>query len=200
MSEFAVQDDAQTGAVGNTQTNDEKCSANASEGDRAHGEKSLDERQGVGEIDDEPSEEHGDEEEADGDEACQAGALGAKFELQRQHEANEKEHDGEGANGGAENLIGRCFVISENAEKQAERGGEKAEDDPHEHDEKVFFTHIGATIDRQRKEKSEAVALVVHGEAHQAGDHAHEAEIANDEDVVVILAKGKRDADDENRD
>ena len=62
MSEFAVQDDAQAGAVGNTQTNDEKCSANADQSDGAKRKKSLDERQGVGEIDDEPSEQHGDEE------------------------------------------------------------------------------------------------------------------------------------------
>ena len=200
MSEFAVQDDAQADAVGNTQTNDEKCSANASQSDRAHGKKCLNEWQGVGEIDDEASEQHGDEEKADGDKACQARTLGAKFELQRQHEADEKEHDAGCADGGGKNLIGRRFVIGEAAEKQTEYCGENAEDDAHEHDEQVFFAHIGAAIDRQREKESEAVALIVHGDAHHAGDHAHETQIADDEDIVVVLREGENDADEGDED
>ena len=71
MSEFAAQDDAQAGAVGNTQADDEKGDGDAGEGNRAKGKKSLDEWQGVGEIDDEPGDEHGGEEKANGDEACE---------------------------------------------------------------------------------------------------------------------------------
>ena len=38
--------------------------------------------------------------------------------------------------------------------------------------------------------------MVVHGDAHHAGDHAHEAKVADDEDIVVVLREGENDADD----
>ena len=81
MSKFAAQDDAQTGAIRDAQADDEKGDGDADEGNRTEGKKSLDEWQGVGEIDDEPGDEHGGEEKADGDEAGKAGAFGAKLEL-----------------------------------------------------------------------------------------------------------------------
>ena len=38
------------------------------------------------------------------------------------------------------------------------------------------------------------MVLVVHGDAHHAGDHAHETQIADDEDIVVVLREGENDA------
>lgn len=72
--------------------------------------------------------------------------------------------------------------------------------DAHEHDENIFFAHVNATVDGQGEEEGEAVALVVHGDAHHAGDHAHEAEIADDEDIVVVLREGENDADEGDED